>query len=238
MATFLLVHGGQHRGWHWSRLQPLLEGMGHVTVAPDVPMDVLGAGAEDWASAALQAIAALEDPQDVVLVAHSLGGLAAPVIAGTGRVAHMVFLCANVPVVGISYEEYLNDNPDAVIMPPVVMDATGRLELEWPVARAVYYGDCEEPLAREAFKHLVPSAAMTAFSEICPLREWPDVPATYILCQEDRIIGPDWSRRVSMERFGKPALELPGSHSPMLSRPETLAGLLHQVAVDAVGTPQ
>lgn len=226
MTTFLLVHGGGHRGWHWNRLQPVLEGLGHQTVAPDVPMDVAGAGARDWAAAALDALAEVDHQDDVILVAHSLAGLAAPVIASSLELRRMIFLCANVPVLGISYQDYLAENPDAVIMPPVVLDDEGRLELEWPEARALYYGDCDEALAREAWEHLVPSAALTAFTEVCPLNAWPEVPSTYILCQEDRIIGPDWSRRVSIERFGRPALELLGSHSPMLSRPESLGQLL------------
>jgi hypothetical protein len=230
MATFLLVHGGGHRGWHWGRLRPVLEGLGHATVAPDVPMDEPGAGAADWAQAAVDALAERDEPGEVILVAHSLAGLAAPIIATRATVRHMVFLCANVPALGMSYQAYLAENPTAVIMPPVVLDDAGRLELEWPDARALYYGDCEESLAREAWEHLVPSAALTAFTEVCPLDVWPDVPATYILCQEDRIIGPDWSRMVSVERLGAPALELPGSHSPMLSRPEALGALLHDLA--------
>ena len=116
-------------------------------------------------------------------------------------------------------------------MPPVVLDDLGRVELSWPDARRLYYGDCEESVARGAWERLLPSAALTAFTEPCPLKEWPTVPADYILCQEDRIVGPSWSRKVAQERLGTQAIELPGGHSPMLSRPEELANLLDSVAV-------
>jgi pimeloyl-ACP methyl ester carboxylesterase len=193
-------------------------------------MDVVGAGAGDWAEVVVKAIAEAGSPDDVVLVGHSLAGQAVPVVASSTLVQRMVFLCANVPAIGMSYQEYLAEHPDAVTMPPVVLDETGRLELAWDDARVLYYGDCDEDLARDAWEHLVPSAALTAFTEVSPLTAWPRVPASYILCTEDRIIGPNWSRQVSLERLGGPALELPGSHSPMLSRPQALASLLDDVA--------
>jgi pimeloyl-ACP methyl ester carboxylesterase len=47
-----------------------------------------------------------------------------------------------------------------------------------------------------------------------------------ILCRDDYAIAPAWSRRIARERFGVEALELPGGHSPFLSRPAELAALL------------
>ena len=234
MATFVLVHGGGHRAWHWHLLRPWLAQLGHQTIAPDVPMDEPRAGAADWASAIVTALARAGDPDDVILVGHSLAGLAIPLVADSIPVRRMVFLCANVPVPGLSYQEYLAEHPDAVIMPPVGLDADGRLSLCWPDARRLYYGDCEEAVARQAWEHLVPSVALTAFTEQCPLQAWPEVAASYILCTEDRIIGPAWSRQVTSDRLGGPAIELPGSHSPMLSRPRSLAHALDAVAESPV----
>ena len=230
MATFVLVHGGGHKGWHWHLLRPWLAELGHETIAPDVPMDEPDAGAGDWAAAVVAALASAGYPDDVILVGHSLAGLAIPLVAASIPVRRMVFLCANVPVPGLPYQEYLNEHPDAVIMPPISLDAQGRLSLSWPDARRLYYGDCEEAVAKQAWEHLVPSAALTAFAEKCPLAAWPESEASYILCTEDQIIGPDWSRQVSLNRLGGPAIELPGSHSPMLSRPRRLADVLDAVA--------
>src|SRR5271165_268945 len=226
MAAFVLVHGGGHRSWHWHLLRPVLEQLGHDTITPDVPMDDASAGASDWADVIVEAIADVGHRDDVLLVGHSLAGLAVPIVGARVRLRRMVFLCANVPLPGVSYEEYLADHPDAVTIPPVTFDQQGRLTLTWEAARELFYGDCDEALAREAYAHLVPSAALIANREKCPLDAWPDVPSSYVLCAEDRIIGPRWSRRVSVERLGAPAIELPGSHSPFLSRPEHLASVL------------
>ena len=54
----------------------------------------------------------------------------------------------------------------------------------------------------------------------------PDVPTRSIHFEEDRIGAPDYSRRAARELLGVEAIELPGGHAPMASRPEALAKLL------------
>jgi pimeloyl-ACP methyl ester carboxylesterase len=232
MATFALVHGGGHRGSHWDLVRPALARLGHDVVAPDVPMDDAAAGASEWADIVIEALGgANANDDDVVVVGHSLAGLTLPVIASRLPVRRMVFLCANVPVPRVTWVDYLSANPDAVVMPwdRIAHDDQGRNIVPWDTARELFYPDCDEALAKDAHARLTP-VAQTAFTEPCPLGAWPDVPSTYILGQEDKIVGPSWGRRVSVERLGAPAIELPGSHSPFLSRPEHLATVLDEVA--------
>ena len=62
----------------------------------------------------------------------------------------------------------------------------------------------------------------SSFAEQCPLESLPKLPYRYVLCHEDRFISPDWSRRAAPERLGVEPIELPGSHMPTNSRPESL----------------
>jgi alpha-beta hydrolase superfamily lysophospholipase len=39
VATFVLVHGGGGTAWSWSFVAEKLEGLGHETVAMDLPCD-------------------------------------------------------------------------------------------------------------------------------------------------------------------------------------------------------
>jgi pimeloyl-ACP methyl ester carboxylesterase len=230
MAIFALLHGGGHRGWHWHLVRPLLERHGHHVIAPDVPMDDPTKGAANWADVVIDALEG-SDEDNVVIVGHSFAGLALPVIASRTAVCRMVFLCANVPMPGMTYVDYLAEHPDAIIFPNerLEYDDEGRRLVPWPLARELFYSDCDQALAREAHARLVPIAT-TGFTERCPIDVWPDVPSTYILCVDDRVVGPRWGREVSRARLGGPAIELPGGHSPFLSRPEQLAETLDRVA--------
>ncbi len=116
MSLYALVHGGAHGGWCWELLGPELEARGHTVVAPDLPIEDPEAGALEWAETMVAAIEHVwpEDDADVVVVGHSLGGLATPVVASLRPVRRLVFLAAMVPVPGQSYVEYLATEPGAV----------------------------------------------------------------------------------------------------------------------------
>lgn len=227
MTTFVLVHGGSHGSWCWDKVRPLLEEQGFAVVTPDLPMDDAGRGASEWAEIVVDELSAVTD--DVILVGHSLSGLALPVIATRRPVARMIFLGAMVPLPGTSYYEYLAtpEGTGAVTMPfdRVVLDDRGRTIVPEPLAREVFYADCSEPDIAQALDRLVPSAP-AAFLEPCPISTWPEVPSSYVLMTDDRAVSPDWSRRVCQERLGITPLEMPGSHSPFLSRPEELVEVL------------
>jgi hypothetical protein len=83
------------------------------------------------------------------------------------------------------------------------------------------YHDVEEVAARHAYDR--PRPQYTLWFETTPNDRWPDVPSTYVLCADDRIVDPARSRRTVPARLGVDPIELPGSHSPMLSRPVDLA---------------
>jgi pimeloyl-ACP methyl ester carboxylesterase len=231
VSTFVLIHGGNHQGRHWSRLRPILARNGHTVVTPDLPMAEVDAGVAAWAEAVVEESDQLGSTEDVILVGHSLAGLVVPLVAAQVPTRRMVFLCACMPTPGISWAEYVSEHPEASTMPPgrLTHDELGRMTYTWEFAREVFYPDADEADARDAYE-LVGACAYTGIEERCPLEAWPEVPSTYILAQDDPLIGPAWSRRISLERFGEPALELPGGHSPMLVRPKELAGLLEWVS--------
>ncbi len=230
MTLFALVHGGAHGGWCWELLVPELEARGHWAVTPDLPLEDPSAGVEAWARTVWNAIDAFQpgaEGRDIVVVGHSLAGLALPVIASMRPVRRLVFLGAMVPVPGRAYADYLADEPGAVIFDGSVRpgDEVGDGPISWRAAREGFYQDCPEPLARAAWRRLRPQSD-TVFTERCPIDRWPDVPSTYILMTEDRAVGQEWSRRVARERLAAQLIELPGGHSPFYSRPVELAQVL------------
>jgi hypothetical protein len=79
---------------------------------------------------------------------------------------------------------------------------------QWPpeVTPEIFYQDCPPEGVTRAIGQLRPQG-MVPLRERTPLAAWPDGPAEYILCQQDRVISPAWSRQVAPRRLGVTARE-------------------------------
>ena len=228
MTTFALAHGAFHGAWCWELLTPLLQRAGHDVIAIDLPFDDGAASFDDCADVVCAALR--ERGDDVVLVGHSFAGAVIPLVAARRPLRHLVYVCAVVPQLGQSMNDQLVSEP-GMILPRIYagvgeLDAQGRIPvIDLELAREVFYADCDESVAYAAAARLTPQSALP--SSLCfPLSEFPSVPTTYVVCSEDRIVGPEWSRRVARDRLNADLVELPGSHSPFYSRPAVLADVL------------
>lgn len=226
MGTYGLVHGAWHDASCWELLTLELEQRGHRVIAVDLPCDDPSATFSTYADVV---VAALEGQEDIVLVGHSLAGLTIPIAAATLPVRRIVFLCALIASPRHSLVDQFEKNPE-MLFPDYqagLSDADGSLRhwIDFEVAREILYGDCDEQTANAAFERLRPQA-LTPYVEPCPLDELPRVERAYILCSDDRLVNPEWARRAASDRLGVEPVELPGSHSPFLSRPADLAHLL------------
>jgi pimeloyl-ACP methyl ester carboxylesterase len=227
MGVIGLVHGGSHGAWCWEQLVPVLAKLGHQGVAVDLPMDDL----ETDLSACAQGVAEQLAGHDVgLLVGHSIAGTFLPLAAALVKPKLMVFLCAMVPVEGQSLADQQAADASMVSFPyDMIRDEWGRTLAPPDVARALYYSDCTDDVVDAAVARLRPQAG-TVRTAVFPAGGWPDIPAAYIVCADDPVVSPDWCRRVAQERLGVQPLELPGGHSPMLSRPDALARLLDSLS--------
>jgi pimeloyl-ACP methyl ester carboxylesterase len=228
VTTFCLVHGAWHGGWCWDRLAPELEARGGKVVAPDLPCEDVDAGVSVYADVV---DAALGDAGDVILVGHSLGGATIPLVAARRPVRALVYLCALVPTPG---EPISRAIADGALLPgfagSTVKDELGRTY--WPdPAAAVHdlFHDAPPAAAVDAAARLR-RQARAASREPCPLDELPDMERICVVCRDDRAVSASWSRTAARDLLGVEPVELPGSHSPFLSRPAELAELLFSLA--------
>lgn len=228
MATFGLVHGAWHGAWCWEKLIPELRARGHSAVAMDMPSDRHDATFADYSRAVASALP--PDP-NVVLVGHSLAGMVIPLVALERPVGLLVFLCALIPD---SKGGQPHDDG-----PPTHLDGTfdglahhedgSHSWSELAAATRILYQDCPGDIAAAAFARL--RRQQTALWDgLRPMDRWPDVPVASIHCEDDRAVNPAWSKWVAKRRFGIESVELPGGHSPMLSRPAHLAETLASIA--------
>ena len=226
--NFLLIHGAYHGAWCWDLLREQLVLRGHSVVAPELPISSPLAGTGAYAETALWSISDLEEP---VVVAHSMGGLVAPLVATERQVRTIIFLAAFLPKLGSSPQQQRGAEP---IDPEFQLSAPEFVDLGddvWRIgeetAIEMFFHDATDALARWAVSRLRPQCYRW-MTEVTPLEVWPDVPVASIACSDDRAINPDWVRSAARERLGVEAIEVPGGHSPFLTRPDELADLLEQ----------
>jgi Alpha/beta hydrolase family len=224
---FALVHGAYHGAWCWDQLRHELESDSHHTSAVELPCEDPDAGGERYADEVLSSIPKTSD--SVVLVGHSLSGLTIPIVAGRTRTLMTIYLCAILPVPGLSFDaQHADLSTDFKPSEGAIAHPDG--SVSWPELGAVevFYHDCDVDVARASARRLRAQHWLIT-REVTPLRRWPDAQAAYILCTGDRVVSPGYSRRAARERLGVDPVEMAGGHSPFLSRPRELATLLERL---------
>src|SRR6266545_3886606 len=79
MATFVLIPGAGGDSWEWHLLIRELEARGQEAIAVTLPAGDESAGWDEYADAVVEAMG--DWREDLVLVAQSLGGFTAPLVA-------------------------------------------------------------------------------------------------------------------------------------------------------------
>lgn len=225
MAHFLLLHGACHGGWCWDPVATILDAAGHRTTAPDLPCESLDAGLTESADAA---VAALPDGiGEVVVVGHSLGALLAPLVAHRVPTRRMVMLAGVVGAPRTSLESLSTEDADRDVPledSDLEFDTEGRFRFTDAGARRVLYHDCPPDVADASIARLRFQRSM--WRDVAEFDAWPQVETMSVVCAEDQIVDPAWSRRVARDRLGVEPIELPGGHSPFLARPAAVAAVL------------
>ena len=236
MARFVVAHGAWSAGWAWKKMHPLLAASSHELFTPTWT----GIGERrhlvhervnlSTHIADLVQHMEAEDHSDVVLLAHSYGGMVATGAMATieQRVRQIIYLDAVVP----ERHQSLLDTTDAAVreallsrvadsgttpwlvpsnpMPP----DTDPADLEWITPRRV-----EQPLG--------------TFTEPCPFGGSDiSVPKAYIYCLRS---GPGDMFRAFAERAKTSDdwvyREIDASHSPNITAPTQLLQLLEELRV-------
>jgi pimeloyl-ACP methyl ester carboxylesterase len=221
MSLFCLVHGSTQNASGWARLVPELQKRGHQVVSADLPADEPEASASRYAQAIAEAT--MRDTMEApIVVAHSVSGIFLPLLPAHCPVSRMVFLAAFVPEIGKSPMQQLQANPEMFWADWIGKDPTK----DDAVAVQYLFHDCDPETTALALTTRRLTHARRALSETCPLRSWPDVPASYVLCREDRTLRPDYWRKKVRSQLAIDPIELAAGHCPHVSRPGELADVL------------
>ena len=224
VASFVLVHGAWHGPWCWQFVESELMARGHRALSVDLRGDDWTVNLEDCVRIVVDAAG---EADDLVLVGHSLGGIVVPLVPQFLPVRRLSFVCGLIPRPGRSINDVLADEQPFGASPERASIRHPDSSSSWEPEAAIraFFHDCDRPTAEWAARRLR-RQVWTTSQELCPLTEWPAVESQYIVCRDDRSARPEWSRRRARDWIGIDAVELPGGHDPMLSRPQHLVDVL------------
>ncbi len=231
MAAVVLVHGAFHGPWCWDLVVERLDAIGIEAVVPELPFT----GIVDDAAAARRAIDEAAAFGPVVVCGHSYGGrVISRAASGHPAVRHLMYLAA------VQSDDIYEDGPGRQWkasqdrenpLSAMRLDQAGMLTFDPAAAGWFFFHDCDPAVAATSVAKLRsmsvgPTDPVPAVAEVVPAA-WRATTSTYVVCTDDRCI-PVTSQR-AMAASANAVRELPTSHSPMLSRPELVVDLLHDI---------
>jgi pimeloyl-ACP methyl ester carboxylesterase len=226
LATVLLVHGAFCGDWVYWKLVPALEERGLKWVGADLPScraQDTSVGPLDDVEHVRGLIAETEGP--VVVAGKSYGGtVISGATVGSSKVAHMVYIAAMMP----EADELFQQTTGAARTPEFAKGFRrlddGRVAVDREVGAACAFSQATEE-DRDVWRRRGGPMSFGRDPSVSFDRVgWTDIPATYIVCTEDRAIRPS-AQRAWAER-ATTAIERPWDHSPGVSHPGEVADVL------------
>ncbi|SAJ61491.1 alpha/beta hydrolase [Burkholderia multivorans] len=218
------------------------------------PSPVANTTLDDYATQVMQAVddAYALGRGKVILVGHSMGGLAITAAAerAPGKIAKLVYLAAFMPAAGVPGLDYVRapENRGELLGPLMLASprVAGALRIDPRSGDADY-----RAATRRALCDDVPQADFDAVANLmsCDVpaapfataipttaARWGAIERHYIKCLQDRVLLPALQQRFVDEADafapGNPTHvhQLDSSHSPFMSQPAVLAGVLADIA--------
>jgi pimeloyl-ACP methyl ester carboxylesterase len=230
--TFLLCHGAWGGGFAWRKMHALMLAAGHRLLTPTytglgerVHLAHQGLDLEAHIQDILNVIE-YEDLRDIVLLGHSYGGMVATGVADRvrDRVAQVIYIDAFVPGDGQSLFD-LNE-PGRASSREAVKKGDGWRIPPMPTPPDTSPADVEWLSPRRT------QMPIKCFEQQLKLQKGPlTLPRSYIYAT--RIAPADTFGRFSRMTKSDPAwryFEIDASHSPNVTAPEALMGLLEKIA--------
>jgi pimeloyl-ACP methyl ester carboxylesterase len=219
MSIYVLIPGAGGSAWYWHRVVPLLRQAGHEAIAVDLPGPDPQAGLPEYTELVVSAV---NGHDDVVLVAASIGGFTAPLVAAKVPVRALVLVNAMIPVPGET--------------PGAWWGTTGSQQARDAAAAEGGYGtdfDLSVYFLHDVPPEVVASGESQQFPEsdavfgsACDFRAWPAVPIRVAVGADDRFFPAAFQQQVARDRLGIEADVLPGGHLIALAQPAALTDYL------------
>ncbi len=223
-ANVVLVHGGFVDGSGWEGVYKALRRKGHKVSVVQNPTTSLA----DDVAATKRAIAEQDGP--VTLVGHSYGGAVITEAGNDPKVSKLVYIAGFAPDKGESVATLIKDPPPGAPVPPILPPQEGFLFLDKEKFPASFAADVDAESAAFMADSQVPWG-VDALGGTITEPAWRKKPSWYMVTTEDRMIPPPAQRFMSA-RAGSKVVEVDGSHSIYVSKPDAVASLIERAAAE------
>ena len=218
--TLVLVHGGFVDGSGWEGVYQLLKKDGYrVTIVQNPTISLA-----DDVAATKRIVHAQHGP--VLLVGHSYGGVVITEAGTDSQVVGLVYIAAFAPDTGESVNTLIANPPPGAPVPPILPPQEGFLFLDKAKFPASFAGDVDAAKAAFMADSQVPWG-VEALGGTISEPAWKTKPSWYMVTTDDKMIPPPAQRFMS-QRAGATVIEVAGSHSIYVSRPDAVAALIEQ----------
>ena len=237
MARIVLVHGAWCNARCWGEVPAALVARGHEVAAIDLPghgEDPTPAGAVGLADYGRAVAQCCEAGAPVLLVGHSMGGMAisaAAELARPGAIRRLVYVAAFLPQSGQSLIDLMKCQPQTIAPAVLRGPVPGTTRLDPGLAAPVLFQDADAALQARALGWLgvQPNRPQTDPAVLSPAR-FGAVPRGYVLCRQDRTITPELQRAMVAASPCDPVVELEAGHFPQLTAVPALVAAIDALA--------
>jgi pimeloyl-ACP methyl ester carboxylesterase len=224
VSDFVLIPGAGGNASYWTWLVPELTARGHDAYGVDIPQDDPALDLAGWAEVVVRTIGSR---RDVVLVAQSLGGFSAPMVAERVSVRMVVLVNAMVPISGERPDAWWEATGSSAAR-QAADEAAGR-DPAFDMDRHFFHDVPPDRLAELMSMPSPREPSATAMADRCVFTRWQDE-VRVVVGRDDRFFPADFQRRVARSRLGIEANEVPGGHLAAISYPSELARKLMEYA--------
>lgn len=227
--TVVLVHGAWANPSGWDGVAQRLRSDGYPVVTTTNPMRSLS-GDTEYVAGVLGGISG-----PIILVGHSYGGaIITNAAAGNPKVKALVYVAAFAPDKGESIFALAASAPGSqvplALIPTLSLDNGLAIDtyLNPLLFRDVFCADVS-PETAAAMAGSQRPITLTGLLEGAKQTAWRTIPSWYLVAQNDKAIPPDVERFMA-RRAGSHTVEIPSSHSAMVSNSGPVADLIRTAA--------
>lgn len=234
MSTFVLVHGAWHASWCWEKVTPWLTQQGHTVLEVDLP----GYGSEKAPASEVtlqkyveKISSVIEQAKEpVILVGHSLGGLAISQAAEyiSEKIESLVYVTAFLLKDGECMLDYIQKDQASVVSNSLVFSEDGS-EVIVKEERLIdsFYAKCDTTDIERIKPLLAPQAANVFATKLrITDAKFGQIPRYYIECLQDQAITHRTQKKMYSLTPCQKVFTIDTDHSPFYSTYEELISAL------------